>query len=46
MDEEKAHYRLLATMIESYNKGVRNKLILANKAIVASSKISRLPRNY
>jgi hypothetical protein len=34
-DEEKAHYRLLATMIEAYNKGVNNKLILANKAIVA-----------
>ncbi len=34
-DEEKAHYRLLATMIEAYNKGVSNKLILANKAIVA-----------
>jgi hypothetical protein len=34
-DEEKAHYRLLATMIEAYNKGGINKLILANKAIVA-----------
>jgi hypothetical protein len=34
-DQEKAHYRLLATMIEAYNRGVCNKLILANKAIVA-----------
>jgi hypothetical protein len=34
-DEEKAHYRLLAMMIEAYDKGVSNKLILANKAIVA-----------
>jgi len=34
-DEEKAHYRLLATMTEAYNRGVSNKLILANKAIVA-----------
>jgi len=33
-DEEKAHYRLLATMTEVYNNGVSNKLILANKAIV------------
>jgi hypothetical protein len=34
-DEEKAHYKLLATIVEAYNKGVSNKLILANKAIVA-----------
>jgi hypothetical protein len=34
-DEEKAHYRLLATLTEAYNKGASNKLILANKAIVA-----------
>jgi hypothetical protein len=34
-DEEKAHYRLLAIMIEAYNRGASNKLILANKAIVA-----------
>jgi hypothetical protein len=34
-DEEKAHYRLLAALIEAYNKGATNKLILANRAIVA-----------
>jgi hypothetical protein len=34
-DQEKAHDELLAGLLEMHNNGIRNKLVMANKAITA-----------
>jgi hypothetical protein len=34
-DPEKAHVGLLACLMDMYNAGTRNKLVMANKAITA-----------
>jgi hypothetical protein len=34
-DQESAHEELLACLLKMYNRGIRNKLVMANKAITA-----------